>query len=40
MEYKEINHMWQQKGHIIAHWRPSAERKPHDFIGKFVAGMD
>lgn len=40
MELKEIDHQWQQKGHILANWNPTAEPKPYDFIGKFLAGMD
>ncbi|XP_059052898.1 NADH dehydrogenase [ubiquinone] 1 alpha subcomplex subunit 6-like [Achroia grisella] len=40
MELKEITHLWQQKGHVIAHWKPTAEPKPYDFLGKFFAGTD
>ncbi|KAJ0176622.1 hypothetical protein K1T71_007801 [Dendrolimus kikuchii] len=40
MELKEITRQWQQKGHIMAHWNPSAEPKPCDFLGKFFAGID
>ncbi|CAK1580267.1 unnamed protein product [Parnassius mnemosyne] len=40
MELKEVTHLWQQKGHVMSHWNPSAEPKPCDFLGKFLAGMD
>nr|XP_026499739.1 NADH dehydrogenase [ubiquinone] 1 alpha subcomplex subunit 6-like [Vanessa tameamea] len=37
---KEVTHQWQQKGHIMAHWHPTYEPKPCDFIGKFLANLD
>ncbi|CAD0201339.1 unnamed protein product [Chrysodeixis includens] len=40
IELKEITHQWQQKGHLMRHWNPSIEKKPCDFLGKFLAGMD
>ncbi|XP_068633203.1 NADH dehydrogenase [ubiquinone] 1 alpha subcomplex subunit 6-like [Battus philenor] len=40
MELKEVTHQWQQKGYMLSHWDPSAEKKPTDFVGKFVAGVD
>lgn len=40
MELKEMKHMWQQKGHVMAHWNPTLEPKPYDFIGKFLEGID
>ncbi|KAG6443781.1 NADH dehydrogenase [ubiquinone] 1 alpha subcomplex subunit 6-like [Manduca sexta] len=40
IELKEITHQWQQKGHIMAHWKPTYERKPTDFVGKFLSGVD
>ncbi|KAM3965182.1 NADH dehydrogenase [ubiquinone] 1 alpha subcomplex subunit 6 [Aphomia sociella] len=40
IELKEITHQWQQKGHVIAHWNPSAEPRPSDFLGKFLSGID
>jgi hypothetical protein len=40
MELKEIKHSWQQKGHIMANWQPTAEPQPCDFIGKFLNGVE
>nr|XP_034832362.1 NADH dehydrogenase [ubiquinone] 1 alpha subcomplex subunit 6-like [Maniola hyperantus] len=40
MNLKEITHQWQQKGHVMAHWHPTREPKPCDFIGKFLANED
>ncbi|CAH2096189.1 unnamed protein product [Euphydryas editha] len=40
MNLKEMTHMWQQKGHVMAHWHPTYEPKPCDFVGKFLANLD
>ncbi|XP_060803540.1 NADH dehydrogenase [ubiquinone] 1 alpha subcomplex subunit 6-like [Amyelois transitella] len=40
MELKEVTHQWQQKGHVMAHWKPSWEPKPNNFICKFLSGVD
>ncbi|XP_014367310.1 NADH dehydrogenase [ubiquinone] 1 alpha subcomplex subunit 6 [Papilio machaon] len=40
MELKEVTHQWQQKGYMMSHWNPSAERAPVTFVEKFLAGVD
>ncbi|XP_072949238.1 NADH dehydrogenase [ubiquinone] 1 alpha subcomplex subunit 6-like [Epargyreus clarus] len=40
MELKEITHNWQQKGHVMNNWHPTAEPKPCSFLGKFLSGAD
>ncbi|XP_011565462.1 NADH dehydrogenase [ubiquinone] 1 alpha subcomplex subunit 6-like [Plutella xylostella] len=40
MELKEVTHNWMQKGRIMAHWNPTHEPKPKEFIAKFLRGLD
>ncbi|KPI94400.1 hypothetical protein RR46_04468 [Papilio xuthus] len=40
IELKEVTHQWQQKGYVMSHWNPSAERAPVTFVEKFLAGVD
>ncbi|CAF4903549.1 unnamed protein product [Pieris macdunnoughi] len=40
MNLKEMTENWQQKGHVMHNWAPTAERKPCDFVGKFLSGID
>ncbi|XP_045498134.1 NADH dehydrogenase [ubiquinone] 1 alpha subcomplex subunit 6-like [Colias croceus] len=40
MNLKEMTNNWQQKGHLMSNWNPTAEPKPCDFVGKFLAGVD
>ncbi|CAH0398349.1 unnamed protein product [Chilo suppressalis] len=40
MELQEIKYSWQQKGHVMANWKPTIEPRPTDFISKFLNGKD
>lgn len=40
MDYDELRHNWIQKGRVMAHWNPTLEPKPCDFLGKFLCNID
>ncbi|KAK3924381.1 NADH dehydrogenase [ubiquinone] 1 alpha subcomplex subunit 6 [Frankliniella fusca] len=40
MELKETVTKWKQVGHVMAYWKDSVNKKPDDFLGKFLDGKD
>ncbi|KAE8752934.1 hypothetical protein FOCC_FOCC000279 [Frankliniella occidentalis] len=40
MELKETVTKWKQVGHVMAYWKDTVNKKPTDFLGKFLDGKD
>lgn len=40
MELKETAAQWKQAGHVMAYWKDTVNKKPTDFLSKFLEGKD
>ncbi|XP_012260726.2 NADH dehydrogenase [ubiquinone] 1 alpha subcomplex subunit 6 [Athalia rosae] len=40
MELKEVCEVWHQKGTLMNHFKDTQEKKPTDFLSKFLSGQD
>jgi len=40
MELQEVANIWKPKGGLMHYWRETWEKKPTDFMSKFLSGRD
>ena len=40
MELKETVNIWKQKTHLMKYWSDTVEKKPTDFLSKFISGSN
>lgn len=40
MELQEVANVWKTKGGLMHYWKESWEKKPTDFMSKFLSGQD
>ncbi|KAJ1532271.1 hypothetical protein ONE63_000887 [Megalurothrips usitatus] len=40
MELKETVQKWKQVGHVMNYWKETVNKKPTDFLSKFLEGKD
>lgn len=40
MELQEVANVWKPKSHVMHYWKETWEKKPTDFMSKFLQGHD
>ncbi|XP_032674984.1 NADH dehydrogenase [ubiquinone] 1 alpha subcomplex subunit 6 [Odontomachus brunneus] len=40
MELQEVANIWKPKGQLMTYWQETMEKKPTDFMSKFLAGHE
>lgn len=40
MELQEVANIWKPKGQLMTYWKETVEKKPTDFMSKFLRGQD
>lgn len=40
MELQEVANVWKTKGGLMHYWKETWEKKPTDFMSKFLSGQD
>ncbi|XP_014478701.1 PREDICTED: NADH dehydrogenase [ubiquinone] 1 alpha subcomplex subunit 6 [Dinoponera quadriceps] len=40
MELQEVANIWKPKSHLMTYWKKTVEKKPTDFMSKFLNGQD
>lgn len=40
MELQEVANVWKPKGGLMSYWKETMEKKPTDFMSKFLSGQD
>lgn len=40
MELQEVANVWKPKGALMHYWKETWEKKPTDFMSKFLSGQD
>lgn len=40
MELQEVANVWKPKGQLMHYWKETWEKKPTDFMSKFLRGQD
>lgn len=40
MELQEVANVWKSKGGLMYYWKETWEKKPTDFMSKFLSGHD